>query len=387
VSPSPTLQTTKSEPSRRLPTLLVVAAAAALMLVAAYLISLLWLRDAGYTLVVVGAPSGSDVFVDKVPRGITAADGTIRVPNLERGTRIVQVSHAGADDFNAPVRIDSDTCKDDRVCTLPVTLPTPVVAQPAPTQVPPSPQPLPGEIEFTGAMVFVPAGEFTMGSDELDDEKPPHSEPVSAFYLDKFEVTNAQYKKYCDEKKISYPSDPKWAPGYFKERSNSPVVGVTWEDAVNYARWANKRLPTEQEWEKAASWEAGGKKLLWPWGDVADVERAALGNRQSSPSDVGQHPAGESPYHAQDMAGNVNEWVDAFYRPYPGNEKTDPGCDNSKRVARGCSFPCDIEDAKTTRRFCYNARPGREEGWVLGFRCAVSVDSPKLQEHLRTSVR
>jgi formylglycine-generating enzyme required for sulfatase activity len=385
VSPSPTLQTTKSDPSSR--HLLLAITAAALILAAAYLVSLLWLRDPGYTLVVAGAPAGSDVYVDNVRRGITAADGTISVPNLERGTRIVRVSREGSADFNDSVKIDPETCKDDRVCILPVTLPTPVVAQPAPMQAPPAPPPIPNEINFNdmGLMVFVPAGEFTMGSEEQDDEKPPHTVSVPAFYVDKFEVTNEQYKKYCDDKKIAYPSDPSWAPGYFQQRPQAPVVGITWEDANAYARWADKRLPNEQEWEKAASWEPGGKKRLWPWGDVAE----ALGQTgaSASPSDVGQHPAGESPYHAHDMAGNVNEWVEAFYRPYPGNKKTDPGCDSSKRVARGCSFPCSIENAKTTRRFCYKPRPGREEGWVLGFRCAVSLDSPKLQEHLRALVR
>ena len=128
---------------------------------------------------------------------------------------------------------------------------------------------LPSSITYKSEMVLVPAGEFTMGSDSDDEEsKPAHKITLPAFYIDKYEVTNAQYKEFCDATQRSYPLNPSWNKNYFTDRPNAPVLGISFDDAKAYAEWAGKRLPTEQEWEKAASWsDSSQTKFEFPWGN------------------------------------------------------------------------------------------------------------------------
>ena len=116
-----------------------------------------------------------------------------------------------------------------------------------------------------------------------------------------------------------------------------PVVGVNFADASAYAAWAGKRLPTEQEWEKAASWGPNAtKKRSWPWGDDNDASRATLNT--DHPANAGLKPDGASAYGVQDLAGNVMEWVDAFYQPYPNSTASDPNFGTNNRVVRGGNF-------------------------------------------------
>jgi iron(II)-dependent oxidoreductase len=164
-----------------------------------------------------------------------------------------------------------------------------------------------------------------------------------------------------------------------------PVVGLNFADASAYAAWAGKRLPTEEEWEKAASWgPSADKKRMWPWGDSSEAGRATLGADHTTA--IGSNPSGASAYGVQDMAGNVLEWVNAFYQPYPGNTATDPNFGTVNRVVRGGSFHSDIEDARTTRRIYsppqFSAAEQKERSWLIGFRCVVSANDPKLQERL-----
>src|SRR6185503_14301312 len=94
-----------------------------------------------------------------------------------------------------------------------------------------------------------------MGDDNgQPDEKPAHKVPLQSYYIDKYEITNEQYLKFCEDTRRTPPTNPGWDENYIANNRNSPVVGVSWNDAAAYAQWAKKRLPTEAEWEKAASW-------------------------------------------------------------------------------------------------------------------------------------
>jgi len=331
-----------------------------------------WFRQPGFTMVVRGAPPESDVFVDNISRGVTSSDGSIRVPGLKAGKRVVRVSHTGYVDFNTTV-----TGQDGELKT--------VVAQLVASAGQPPPG-LPKEIDYSGSMILIPAGEFVMGDDNHNpEEKPAHKVTLPDFYLDKLEVTNQQYKAFCDATKRPFPTNPWWDNDYFK-KSNMPVVGVNFADAAAYASWAGKRLPTEEEWEKAASWGPDAtKKRMWPWGDNNNASAATLNSNH--PTAVGSKPGGASAYGVQDMGGNVLEWVDSFYQAYPNNTATDPNFGSTNRVVRGGNFHSDVDAARTSRRIYapaeFSAEEKKERSWLIGFRCAVSANDPKVQDHLR----
>ncbi|RME74608.1 MAG: formylglycine-generating enzyme family protein, partial [Planctomycetota bacterium] len=210
-------------------------------------------------------------------------------------------------------------------------------------------------------MVYVGAGPFLMGSrdpDSMSNQKPQYSINLPAFYIDKYEVTNRQYKaflhyiqrthdhSFCHpmEKRL-WPKGKDHTPKYWYKRKwnrpDHPVVGVDWFDAYAYARWKGKRLPTEQEWEKAASWDPQKQiKYRYPWGNKWDKTRVAHhSNGATGTKRVGTYRSGKSPYGAYDMAGNVWEWTVSWYQPYPG---ASPGAEHrygtTHKVARGGSW-------------------------------------------------
>ena len=220
-------------------------------------------------------------------------------------------------------------------------------------------------------MVLIPAGEFQMGSnDGSDNEKPVHTVYLDAFYMDKYEVTNALYKKFVDttgHRAPHYWSDPKYnAP-------NQPVVGVNWHDAVAYAEWAGKRLPTEAEWEKAARGGLSGKK--YPWGDLishddANYEGTAGRDQWQDTAPVGSFaPNG---YGLYDMAGNVFEWCSDWYGSdyYSSSPKNNPKGPSSGeyRVIRDGGWYDNANGLRVAVRF-YS--PQFRTFYGLGFRCAA----------------
>jgi formylglycine-generating enzyme required for sulfatase activity len=345
---------------------------AVLFLLVSLLLSWLLAKEPGFVLTVRGMPPGSDVYVDNKLLGVMRADATISVAALESGKRVVRVSHRGYDDFNASVIGKDGETKSVIYSAQARADETPSAA---------------AEIDYSGAMVLIKAGEFVMGDDGHEaNEKPAHKVILNDYYMDKFEVTNAQYKKFCDETRRPYPTNPHWDGGYFENNPDEPVVGVNWNDAAAYARWAGKRLPTEEEWEKAASWDAGAQqKRQWPWGNSPEPGRINLG--ADHPDTVGRQPGGASAYGVQDMAGSVAEWVDAFYQPYPGNPSADPNYGAKNRVVRGGHFRLEINDVRTTARFYhgpeFESAEKKLRSWLTGFRCAVSADDPRLREFLR----
>ena len=156
-------------------------------------------------------------------------------------------------------------------------------------------------------MVLIPTGEFEMGSnDGPDNEKPVHTVFVDAFYIDKYEVTNAKYRKFIQ---FRGHAEPEYWNNSKYNQPNQPVIGVTWYDAMAYAQWAGKRLPTEAEWEKAARGGLKGKR--YPWGDNIshdDANYLGTGGRDTwaITAPVGSFPP--NGYGIYDMAGNVWEW-------------------------------------------------------------------------------
>ncbi|MBK7707888.1 MAG: SUMF1/EgtB/PvdO family nonheme iron enzyme [Acidobacteria bacterium] len=244
----------------------------------------------------------------------------------------------------------------------------------------------PPTISYKGEMLLVTAGEFTFGSDTDGEEaKPAHKTSVEAFYIDKFEVTNAQYKEFCDATSRPYPVSQYWDKNYFTDRPNAPVLGVSFNDARAFAEWAGKRLPTEKEWEKAASWDDSKKaKLDYPWGSDASSSKAAFGI--GSPSDVGKFPTGASPYGVHDMAGNAFEWVDDYFQPYPDNKSSNANFGETNRVVRGGYFGSKtIDILKTTKRIYVlpGFVPDQDTASYIGFRCAVSANDPRLRDVLK----
>ena len=199
-------------------------------------------------------------------------------------------------------------------------------------------------------MVRIPAGEFTMGTDEVDpentalrlgvpkpwleDERPAHRVNLPAYFIDRYEVTEGQYKKFSDT--TGHPVPSSWsrgAPPAGEERL--PVALVSFEDAQAYCRWAGKRLPTEEEWEKAAR---GIDRRVFPWGNQFEEQRANVGGAHPNRIPVGSFPKGASPYGVEDLIGNVWEWTDSWYRPYPGSQYQSPNFQRPVRVIRGNSW-------------------------------------------------
>lgn len=214
-------------------------------------------------------------------------------------------------------------------------------------------------------MIYIPAGVVTVGSQTGDPcEMPPHRVTVEPFYIGKYEVTNEEYHEFVVETGRESPSH--WVgntipPGLEKH----PVTWISFEDAEAYCLWKGGRLPTEAEWERAAR---GGTQRAYPWGNEFDPNRANTwqsGRRGTAPA--GSYPLGASPFGVEDMAGNVFEWVDGFFEPYPGSRFRISESEKHYRVLRGGSWNFSEYYARTTHRF---SRSGGDKSRSFGFRLA-----------------
>jgi formylglycine-generating enzyme required for sulfatase activity len=245
------------------------------------------------------------------------------------------------------------------------------------TIVPPTftPTPKPGVTMLgeDGAMlVFVPAGEFKMGSEYGNiDEQPVHTVFLDAYWIDRTEVTNAMYARCVETGDCRPPSNTSsyTRSSYYgnPEFDDYPVIYVNWYKAKTYCEWAGRRLPTEAEWEKAAR---GTDERTYPWGN--DIPNADLLNYNSEVGDttqVGEYPNGASPYGAYDMAGNVWEWVSSLYKPYPydASDGREDLAASGPRVLRGISWLGNYQ-------YVHSAFRNRDDpsgfGHHFGFRCA-----------------
>lgn len=219
-------------------------------------------------------------------------------------------------------------------------------------------------------MVFIDSGDFIMGSNERwDDESPEHISETGAFYIDLYEVTNRDYKKFTDATQRQTPHH--WPEGNIpKGKEDHPVTYVSWFDANDYCQWAGKRLPNEREWEKAARGEDGN---IYPWGNLWTLNKSNNPYKHSTGTQkVGSYPDGRSVYGLYDMSGNVWEWVDAYYLPHPGNTIPKSEYGKDKRVLKGgswfdcLSYGCGLS-APTFNRSFFNPDVKNNS---FGFRCA-----------------
>ena len=220
-------------------------------------------------------------------------------------------------------------------------------------------------------MVLIPAGEFTMGSEQGDDdEQPVHRVVLDRFYLDTFEVTNGRFAKFV----AAIQSEPPW--GFADQetpvvQAERPVRWVNWLEATGYCLWAGKRLPSEAEWEKAAR---GTDGRTYPWGNEPPTAAHAVfglkeGDETVSP--IGNRDAGSSPYGVHDLAGNLYEWVtdwydDAFYTQPAASNPRGP-VEGTTKVQRGGSY---INSPYRLRSAFRTKGDPTEHDPHVGFRCA-----------------
>lgn len=232
-------------------------------------------------------------------------------------------------------------------------------------------------------MVLVPKGEFTMGSKEHKDEK-PHNVVLEGYYIDKYEVSNANYKgfmKATGHAAPAYWDDPRL------NGSTQPVVGVNWYDANSYCEWNGKRLPTEAEWERAAKGPEGHGH--YPWGHELDDTKANYGQNVGKTTPVDSYPAGVSGYGTYNMSGNVFEWVSDWYDPAyfessPALNPQGPAAgvnfanQGPVKVLKGGSWLAPASSLHSSHRF-WNQPENNSYGVGLGFRCAKSASTGNAQ--------
>jgi iron(II)-dependent oxidoreductase len=227
-------------------------------------------------------------------------------------------------------------------------------------------------------MVMIPAGPFTMGQDGSKPKNgPAHQVDLPAYEIDRFEVTNDDFNAFVQATGyVTYAeenSSKNWRDAAV-DKGTHPVVYVTWNDATAFCEWVGKRLPTEAEWEKAARGDDG---RLFPWGNTfpGEAEAAEFGNMYEtglrSTFPVGAFGKGISPYEVHDMAGNVREWVQDHFLPYPGAAAdADQFFGEANRVNRGGGW-FDGQDGELVTTYNRNAGPpDTSANDDIGFRCA-----------------
>ncbi len=224
-------------------------------------------------------------------------------------------------------------------------------------------------VEIPG-MVLIKGGTFSMGdADGGRDEIPVTKVKLSDFYIDKYEVTVAEFRKFCAQTGTNMPSQPSW------NDDNHPVVNVSFEMAEAYAKWAGKRLPTEAEWEYAAKGGKSTVNFIWSGTDhrnYANYTGTGEKDNFENTSPVGSFaPNG---YGLYDMTGNVREWCsDWYFEKYPGGEVANPKgpLQGKRKVVRGGSWNYEARYLDVSNR---DKSTPNNKVYDLGFRCAKSLD-------------
>jgi formylglycine-generating enzyme required for sulfatase activity/predicted nucleic acid-binding Zn ribbon protein len=309
---------------------------------------------------------------------------------------IVAQELAGYDEEAAESVITADSLPTNRLIVVTATstftaaptqtpTPTPIPVYPtdtpAPTDTPlPSPTPVVTNPIDEVDLVYIPEGEFIMGSGPKEDpyffgsEGPQHMVYLGGYWIYRTEVTNAMYEKCVEANGCPKPinNGSNTRPSYYGNQvySDHPVVYVTWRNASSYCHWAGGRLPTEAEWEKAAR---GTDGRLFPWGNqVPQPNHANYGARDTEA--VGSYPEGASPYGVLDMAGNVIEWVGDYFQAayYQVSVYENPlgPISGSTRVYRGGAYHNPAASIRTVMR---GSRSESHANVDIGFRCVLDV--------------
>ena len=282
-------------------------------------------------------PEGAKVEVDSGQKGVSPV--ILEVP---AGERKVKISRDGYLSKSQEINLIAD-----QVIRLQVKL-SPSAAIAAVAE---------GRGKDLAEMVLISEGESRRGSEVGSENR-----FLKAFWIDKFEVTNAQYARFVEEaghRKPGYWEDPAF------NQPAQPVVGVSWEDAMAYARWAGKRLPSEAEWERAAR---GADGRTYPWGEDWMADRCNSTGGQDGfegLAPVGSFPLGASPYGVMDMAGNVWEWV--------ADEPSPDASSGSRllRIGKGGSWANPPDQVKVISRAKGDSNL---TDCIVGFRCAMDAD-------------
>ncbi len=232
-------------------------------------------------------------------------------------------------------------------------------------------------------MVYIAGGEFVMGNDSGDEyERPAHKVQLAPFYVDVNEVTCEAYRSFIAATGHQPPRN--WTNGMYPSGSTRrPVTGVDWRDAKAYADWANKRLPTEEEWEFVAR---GGLGAAYPWGNEWQLNYANAGN-SAAPGllDVGSFPRGKTRAGVMDIIGNAWEWTASDVVVYPGGRFSSP-LPRDVKIIRGGSWQESEKQATTTYRGFLRAT-GAEDYSATGFRCVKDIPAPNASNTQQVSSR
>lgn len=238
--------------------------------------------------------------------------------------------------------------------------------EPAATETAPA---APAQPKFKpGEMVLIHAGEFVFGDEDKESSAYPKQKiNLPAYWIDKYEVTNAEYLDFSIQG--GYVSEGQnWRLHFTAPKANYPVMNITWNDAVAYCKWAGKRLPTEEEWEKAARGTDGRR---YPWGEKWDASRTntfEAGFRDAVAVNTYDDTSG---YGVHDLLGNVQEWTGTWYKGYKGNPKKDTNFGERFRVVRGLSHSIYGSRTPVWTRSAYLPKA------LYGFGCRCAKDATK----------
>ncbi|MBC8231218.1 PEGA domain-containing protein [bacterium] len=289
---------------------------------------------------IISTPTNADIYLDSRKIGVTPKT----LSDLEPGNYTLTVKKKGYEIYTQRLRVKREMLPDINATLKKITAPE--------------------------GMVLIPAGEFSMGSNDGDDhENPVHTVYLDAFYMDKHEVTVGQYKKFLQ---ATGHKAPNWSDvSQVSPTDNHPIIYVSWNDAQAYCKWPGKRLPTEAEWEKAARGGLVGKK--YPWGDSIDSSKANYNWNVDSTTPVGKYPP--NGYGLYDMAGNVREWCSDLYDKnyYSSSPRNNPpgAASGSSRVVRGGSRLSTNSPLRAAYRYYYGPKHMHHG---LGFRSCVAQD-------------